>query len=358
MRTDFANMAAETVEALAGEYWDGERQFLREYAPPDPDKALYSYLWGYGAWLTTLCSLAEVADKEKLLPFLKRCFERLERYRDPRTEVAVYDSAPDLSGYGEPFYDDNAWVALAHMQMHELTGAARYLTRAEDIAAYLYTGWHPETGGIRWKEFDCRSSNTCSSAPTAVLSLLLYARTGKTDYLDWARRIYDWTAEKLRDRDGVYFDSLDDDGKVCEWKFSYNTGVMIWCGVLLREATGEQKYLDDALASGAAAETFFLTENAACARPMLPKMPWFNVYLLRGWMALAPYRDTRALFDTVAGCAAYAWEHARDARGLFNNDWTQPASTELPCALNLDTLGSAECLAILTRWQKLGKENG
>lgn len=346
----------ETVRTLYEKYWDGEQKLLREYYPVDPDKLTYSYLWGYGAWLTALCAVRELFADDAFDLYLSEVFGRLEAYRAARNDFTVYNSAPDVCGYGEPFYDDNAWVALGCLEMFRITGDASYRQRAENIADYLFHGWSDTVGGIRWKEHDCNSSNTCSSAPTAAVAAILYEATGQSEYLDWAKRIYAWVRTELMDENGIYFDSLDDDRKVCSLQFSYNTGVMIINGVRLYEATGEKVYLDDALRSGRAAETFFLRESAVAGRKMLPEMPWFNVYLLRGWLALERYRDSGDLCDTVLACAQYAYENTRTADGLWQKDWTAKPTKEPYCSLNLDTLGSLECLAVTALWQTLRKE--
>ena len=32
---------------------------------------------------------------------------------------------------GDRYYDDNAWIAMVYMELHELTGSTEYLNRAE-----------------------------------------------------------------------------------------------------------------------------------------------------------------------------------------------------------------------------------
>ena len=70
-------------------------------------------------------------------------------------------------------------------------------------------------GGIYWRENTRDSKHTCSNAPAIVGCLLLHGATGDAEYLTTAKRLYDWTRERLQDdRDGLYLDNVNLAGEV------------------------------------------------------------------------------------------------------------------------------------------------
>mgnify|MGYP000552956076 FL=1 len=95
----------------------------------------------------------------------------------------------------ERFYDDNVWIGLDMAEWYIITRDKRYLTQAEAVWNYLAQyGWDETCGGgVHWRELNepSRSKNTCSTAPTGVLSCILYQLTNKQIYLDKALKKYE-----------------------------------------------------------------------------------------------------------------------------------------------------------------------
>ena len=115
---------------------------------------------------------------------------------------------------------------------------------------------------------------------------MLYEDTGDEYYLDWAKKIYTWTYENLRDNDGTYFDNKKiNGGSVDKAKYAYNTGTMIVSGVQLYRITGEKDYLIQARQSAKGGEKeFFLKNGNRCV--VRNSHPWFNSWLLEGYIEL------------------------------------------------------------------------
>ncbi len=247
-------------------------------------------------------------------------------------------SATGLPGYlsnalrpydrgGDLFYDDNAWVALALLRLHTLTGDAGALVRARQIFALLVSGWdtdatHAAPGGVFWTQARwSRDRNTVSTMPAAEVGLRLHRLTGDADALDWARRMYDWTNNYLLAPNGLYWDHLDLAGAVEPTQWSYNQGVPIGVHLLLHQVTGEAVYLDRAVRLADAALEFYGQQNRLQQQP-----PAFNAIFLEHLLALQAATSDERYATAARDYAEWAWQSRRDARGVFVFDPKGPAA--------------------------------
>jgi hypothetical protein len=220
------------------------------------------------------------------------------------------------------------------------------------------SGSTARAGGIFWRENDCETSNACSTAPTAVCSVLLYEATGDERYLERAKQLYDWTVRTLVDTDGAVFDSIDVRGNIDKRKFSYNTGVLIWAAVKLYEVTKDKRLLDDAVRFAAGGMSNFVTKDAS-GNDILSPMPWFNVYLLRGLTELDKHVCQRENLLRINAALDRAYRLGRADNGLYRPDWGAGRSREEPYYhQGLDSIGAAECFALLIPYDdRLSEEN-
>ena len=182
-------------------------------------------------------------------------------------------------------------------------------------------------GGIYWCEQQKHSKNTCSNAPGTVYALKLYAATGDERYLAQGKALYAWTKEHLLDpEDGLYFDNIGLDGRIGRAKFAYNSGQMVQAGALLYKATGDESYLKDAQRTAAACyDRFFgefTPEGGETFRIINKGNVWFSAVMVRGLAELYAIDGNAAYLGDVQRTLDYAWEHARDAQGLFETDFT------------------------------------
>ncbi len=213
--------------------------------------------------------------------------------------------APPLGRGGDVYYDDNAWVALALLEHHRRRHDQGSLSLARRVVAFCCTGWHPDPGwsvpgGIRWKvRAASRSRNTCANGPVAEAAALVHARTGDPDALAWAVRIYGWVRAALLGPDGLYLDRIMPDGTRAPERWTYNQGTMIGAGVLLAEATGERRYLEDACAT---ADASLASYDVAT---LLRNGPAFNAIFFRNLFLL-----DRQVPDSRIGALAAAYADA------------------------------------------------
>jgi len=309
---------------------DHQVTYLAEGAEQKRDQEV-SFLWPYSGMFSGLVALYEKTHNPKYLALLeKQILPGLEQYWDDQRDPFCYQSYPLFNGESDRFYDDNDWLAIDFCDLYRLTGNRLYLEKAEALHRYIYSGWDDVLGGgIYWCEQQKVSKNTCSNGPAAVLSLKLYELTGKESYLQTAKETYAWTRNLLRDpADNVYWDNINLKEEIGKAKYTYNSGQMIQAGVLLYQITKDESYLEDARQTAAGTYTYFaVTRPTAHGEKRFYKdMPWFNVILLRGLIALYEVDKDETYIRTMKENAEYAWKYTRDENGLLGNDWTGMAN--------------------------------
>ena len=108
-----------------------------------------------------------------------------------------------------------------------------------------------------------------------------------------------------------------------EVKWTYNTGAMISNGVRLYKITGEQTYLDSAIASSDGAYNYFVRPLNGLALAYPDHDPWFTTKLVRAFIDIEPYyKNAGNYIKTFINFLDYAYENARLSSGLFYEDWT------------------------------------
>lgn len=340
-------------------YYEGPNTFTA-YSPQDPDpnsdKKGGSSLWGYGALLTSLAQAAKVNPYDETLKLrVEKAVEGLDNYRFPVMEL-YYTS--NLNGGGEPYYDDNAWIVLGLYDLAIAYDNEDYLTQSRELLNYVLSG-ESEDGGIYWKE-TVVSRNTCSSAPAVIGALLHYQKNPEQELLDAAKRIYKWTKDVLRDpTDYVYWDNAIYDyetgtERVEKTKWTYNSGTMIWAGVLLYEITGEEQYLNDAELTATGSLAHFYKKNLTGSYHY-PVSPWFNLYLMRGFLELAKTVDDGSydyLVNTFKTSMNNAILKSKDERGIIMRSWGSGAVAATDKYIDiLDVSATAEIMFLLADFQ-------
>jgi predicted alpha-1,6-mannanase (GH76 family) len=139
--------------------------------------------------------------------------------------------------YGEVYYDDNEWIALALLDWYRLSGDRRALVQAKRIFGIVLSAWDgrkgvPCGGGIYWMRSHAnRDRNTVTTGAGALLALRLAAVDPNPAYRWWAVRMLRWLDACLRAPDGLYYDHFRRDGTIDRTEWSYNQGNVI--GALL-----------------------------------------------------------------------------------------------------------------------------
>ena len=182
------------------------------------------------------------------------------------------------TGSGTRFYDDNSIVGIELVEAFNLLNNQDYVTKAKRIVEFLQAGEDDTFGGGLW-----------------------------------------WNEEQ-KGQQGVG----DSNKPTCANGYAtYNTGVMISNGIRLYKITGEQTYLDSAIASSEGAYNYFVRPLNGLALAYPDHDPWFTTKLIRAFIDIEPYyKNAGTYIKTFINFLDYAYENARLSNGLFYEDWT------------------------------------
>lgn len=336
--------AAQTLDSLYRYYAVEGSYLLRETFPFDEQhKATYlaseehadvpnaySYLWPYSGTFSAVNVLFESTNDAEYKKILDaKVLVGLEEYFNTKRQPPAYSSYINKAPASDRFYDDNIWLGIDFTDTYMLTNETKYLNKAKQIWEFIRSGTDDKLGGgIYWCEQKKESKNTCSNAPGSVYALKLFVATGDSSYFYQGLNLYNWTKEKLQDKDDyLYFDNIRLDGSVQKAKYAYNSGQMMQAASLLYKLTEKQEYLVDAqkIAQGCASHFFVDFDRGADGeqfRLIKNGDIWFTAVMLRGFVELYTIDKNRTYLDLFNMNLDFAWNTMREENGLFNTDWT------------------------------------
>ncbi len=338
----YAARARRAYAAMQRRFGMSDGLYRRDGLPRRPRAV--AHLWPFVRALVGTLDLAGVSPA--LVPgfdadaAIAQRLAALERYWDPAGDPPAYSS--DVLGTrfgGDRYYDDNAWVGLALIQLQRMHPGATGLERAGELFRFAVGGWDRREdvlrpGGVFWVEQGRgvgtrnHDRNTVSNAPNAELGLHVAELTGTSLEAHGsigAQEMYEWvnaTLDAGQNGDlpatGLFWDKLRGDGTIDKMFWSYNQGSMIGANVLLaRRHSG-------------AAQARYLARSETIARQALRHLEGryerqpaaFNAIFFRNLLLLHHATgDTglRAqLLGAMRGYADRAWDQRRDRRDRFH----------------------------------------
>jgi hypothetical protein len=211
-----------------------------------------AYVWGQGVMLGALVQAAKVnssyrSQAETLANLIQT------NYWCTSGGKSGYNAG--AGGCGDRYTDDNAWIALALLELYDVTGNTTYRTRAANAVAFCMLHENA-SGGIRWHETSTCGAAVCSTAPTCLANLILYQKTGTTSYRTNGLRLYNWLRSSgVQDASGLYHQGLNCDGTVNYGYRGYQTAVPLQAALRLYQITGTASYLTEAQRLAAAMQS-------------------------------------------------------------------------------------------------------
>jgi uncharacterized protein YyaL (SSP411 family) len=317
----------ETLGAIRKELWLPERGMYAEKrgadaaAPTAP-----AFMWSAGVELSALAAAARAEPQRYSAP-LRAYADTLQLYWTEHDGIGGFDVLPAPKP-SDRYYDDNAWIVLALAETFEVTRDPRYRDRAEATFRFVMSGEDDQLGGgIYWKENERTSKNTCINAPAVVAALRLYQLTGKREYLGIARRLYDWTRERLQDpEDGLFWDNVKLDGTVDRKKYSYNSALMIRANALFYALTSEPRYLAEARRVARSAADHWVNPTTGGIADGGP----FAHMLLESFLALHQQDHDPRWPRIVNRALVFVHDQVRDPAGHYAGRWDRPQTAALP----------------------------
>ena len=334
--------ARQTLDSLYLNYSVDNSSLLRENYPFDEQHAVtylaseeqanipnqFSYLWPYSGTFSAVNALFEATHDKKYKKLLdSRVLPGLEEYFDTQRVPNAYSSYIRTAPASDRFYDDNVWLGIDFTDTYQMTQEQKYLDKAQLIWKFIESGTDSILGGgIYWCEQKKESKNTCSNAPGSVLALKLFKATNDSSYFEKGKKLYEWTQRNLQDSaDYLYFDNIRLDGKIGKAKFAYNSGQMMQSAALLYQLTKNPIYLKDAQNIAKECFNYFFTDftpatNEEAFRMLKKGDIWFTAVMLRGFIELYQIDKDKTYINAFNKSLSYAWDNARDEKGLFNTD--------------------------------------
>jgi hypothetical protein len=335
----YAGRAMRAHRAMQGSFRRGDGKYRRDGFPRRPGAV--AHLWPFARALVATLDVAGIRPglttgfdaAEAIATHL----EALERYRVADADPAPY--ASDVVGpraRSDRYYDDNAWVGLALIELERIRPGSGWLGRAGELFRFATGGWDerrdvPAPGGVFWVQQGLllgrrnHDRNTVSSAPNAQLGLHLAELTGQPPGPSGsigAVDMYEWVNTSLgADPDapatGLFWDKIRGDGTVDRTLWSYNQGSMIGANVLLARgappaARHPYRARAETIARGALRHYAGIYER---------QPPAFNAIFFRNLLLLHDAtRDADLQHEIIGTMRAYAdaaWADRRDRHDRF-----------------------------------------
>ncbi|MGC4031793.1 MAG: glycoside hydrolase family 76 protein [Tepidisphaeraceae bacterium] len=226
-KTDYTAAATEVMRQIErGFSLDKSGLYAHSLADRKPD-----FMWGHGVMFSALVGAVR-HDPKTYTPRMMRYFRALDRYWDAKAPIPGYEPAPTSGNGNDKYYDDNAWMVITFAEAYSLTRDEAFLKRARQAMTFVLSGEDNTLGGgIWWHErHKDDSKNTCANAPTVVglLNLASLTPAREKEWVDHARRLTEWTTNRLQLPSGLYADKVTAaTGVVEKTTWTYNTGLMI-----------------------------------------------------------------------------------------------------------------------------------
>lgn len=329
------NLRAKEIFDLINQYYKLSNGLYKENNPSQSGDRTYSYLWPFVGLVSGAATLARIGYNVDFTS-LSDNYQSYYLSGANGNSIGGYGSSTNgTTGGGTRFYDDNAIVGISLMEAYNITGQQRFLDRASLIVTFLKSGVDNLLGGAMWWNEDEKNiagdgnSNkpTCANGYATLFLLEYYAvcpDTEKASILSFAKSEYAWLKSNLLDPgDKCYWNDVNTAGVVNKTKWTYNTGVMIQNGVRLYNITGDQTYLNDAVASAQGSYDYFVKPRNNMALTYPDNDPWFNTKLLRGYIDLEKYyKNAGNYIQVYFKFINNGYIKARTPQGFFFEDWT------------------------------------
>lgn len=223
--------------------------------------------------------LAKAQKNKEKTAYYKTLSEKI--FAGNKAQYCHFDFDDNNENTGWFIYDDIQWWTITLARAYQLFGNDEYLKLSEASFKRVWYGsekvgdtgsYDKENGGMFWQWQPIRNPNpnkpgdgkmACINFPTVVAALTLSNNVPKNrkesadarpdyqtkaQYLAKGKEIYEWGVENLLDKaTGKIADSRHGNGNPAWKAHVYNQATFIGASVLLYKATGEKRYLDNAI---------------------------------------------------------------------------------------------------------------
>ena len=313
----------------------------------------YSYLWPFSRALVGTLALAGVPSSllggTSYQPAVQDRLEGLAQCWDAAANPPGYDSYVVSAGGGDKFYDDNAWIGLALIQLRRM-GLSTSLDRPTQLFTFGKSGWDqvttdPAPGGVFWVQQSGSLGPTNHdrgaglNAGYAKLGYHLHQLTGSASYDGdgsvvaspvslGASNMFGWVnahQDGSKTGTGLYWNAVRRDGSIDTNLWSYVQGQMIGANVIRYRVSGSSLYLQQAQS--------IATKTLSYYGSFTGQPPSFNAMCFQDLLGLYAVTTDSSLqasiLQSMQTYADWAWNNpsARDPKTnlFYFTDAGQPA---------------------------------
>lgn len=223
---------------------DGPWKFYRDKLSSNK----YAYFWNQALIILMVEDRHDFRKDETLKPLI---IDLLDTFREHEKNSATHEI---WDWTWNEYNDDLLWAGLAFVRGYQITGEKRFLEQAEWDWNFLYKrGYTNELGGGIWWDVKKESKSSLSNNPAISMACYLYEATGKKEYLEQAKELYNWVCNgyqgnSLFDRNtGSVDEKMNPNGTMSESYNVYTSGAFIEAASVLYRITQEQSYYDAAI---------------------------------------------------------------------------------------------------------------
>jgi len=262
------------------------------------DHNAISFHWPAGVQLHALIAAGKTAQAESFAN------EIHAKYWCFQNNIWGYNSS--ANSCGDRYYDDNAWVAKANMELYKATNNITYLNRAKDIIAFSMSGEIPSPGGeIKFHEGD-NNTCLCATGPAMVTNLMIYQATNTQKYLNDGLRLYNYVkANRFGFGPGYR---------------GYENALITQAAILLFKITGNTVYRDDARHIGLEMESAYVDAQTHALREY---GQWGGHDMTNAYVELYQLDGDVYWLNIVAGYLKFLHDNCKDANGRYPQIWDQ-----------------------------------
>lgn len=299
-----------------------------------------SFLWPYDGMVSAFANLNRIGYDVDYSGKVENFERYVSNYGDGGRG---YSSS--AGGWGERYYDDNSIVGINLVEAYNQLGKAEYLTRCAGIVNFLHSGWDDKFGGGLWwceqmknqPGVDGSNKPACANGFAQWFLLGYYEicpESEKAGVLEFAKQLYSWVYNNLRDTDDVYINDIGADGRKHATKYAYNSAAMIVAGYRLYKITGEQHYLEEAVTTADAAYNHFVQSRGDIPLSYPLNDPWFTIKLIRAYIELLPAHSAcKNYIDVFISNLNRGWKYGRQTNGLWYEDWSGVSNAKRDASL-------------------------
>lgn len=296
---------------IQNKFWDEKEGTYLDKWPRTDEGLPYSTMWGLGIEFSALSSGVRY-DPATYRPLMDKFFDGLERYmnKDKKMYSAYMGGTMDI------YYDDNHWMVLDYIEAYEITKSSRYLDKAVEIADACLGGVDNVFGGGSYWHIDTKkypTKNTCANGPLAT-SLLRLSRHVKDParkklYLERGKEIVAWLEKTLQGEDGIMWDNVNiqTGKKNSDWKFTYNTALVIQAHLELYRIDKDRKHLDEAVRLCKAAKFWLHSNSSVDGDHRYQDAAFFTVHLIEALLGTYDIVKDPEMLDNCRKTADYYW---------------------------------------------------